>query len=190
MSADVNDLTVREPDPLEWDQYDDPTVGQRIPLPVKGVYTLIPTEAPKPGMTKADHYLQFELGPLVVQDPGQVWDQHEIRYTRVNAKRWPNKNASGLADYLRSHGYAGRPASNGEYEQAVVAMVNHPCRGLIDWEARCKQCGWRLKGMDKFPKDETGAYVTRVKCPTCSTTEKPVEAYANAVVKVFVGPTA
>jgi len=187
--SDINETEgLKAPDPVDFENYDDAGGGgQKIVLPPRGVYSLLPTEPPKVGKTK-DGYLQVELTPLELIPPGTPWEVQKINYTRVNTKKWPNKNANGFADYLRSHGYDGKPTSNEEYQGAAEALVGHPAQAVVDWEAYCKECRYTLKGMEKFPKNEDGTYEQRVKCPNCSTAENPKWIFANARVVAFVPP--
>lgn len=187
MTENINDTNLKPPDPIEG-EYEDGSSGQVI-LPPRGAYTLLPTAVPEFGATK-EGYLQANVTPLVVLDPGKGWDGHEIRFTRVNTKKWPQRNANGFADYLRSHGYQGVPRSNEEYRQAAESLTNHPAHGVVDWECYCKVCRYTLKGMEKFPKRDDGTYVQIINCPNCSTAEQPVRLFANARVVAFTPPTA
>jgi len=197
MSADVNDLNLREPDTFDWDEYE-PSAGVYV-LPPAGIYRLLPIELPVVGATQQDHYLQFELGPLAVMADGRPWDGFKINYQRVNVKPWPKRRSHGVADYLTSHGYQGRPQSNDDYIAAVQSLVNHPCVGVIDHKVYCKSCGYTLKGQDKLPKDESGATVTRMVCPngcretrvneqTGEATEQAKMLFVNVEVRAFVPP--
>jgi hypothetical protein len=185
MSDNINGTTdLREPDPLEWDEYQDGGGGTKIVLPTKGAYALLPTNPPDFSKPTKEGYLQAEL------TPGMPFDGYEVRFTRVNTKKWPKRNGNGLADYLRSHGYQGACRTNAEYQQVAEGLTNHPAHGVLDWEVYCKVCKHTLKGQEHFPKDAEGKSVQYINCPVCSTKETPVRLWANVRVVAFTPPPA
>jgi len=144
--ADVNDVQLREPDPIAADAYVDGG-SKVVPIPPKGTYTL-KTDSLEWGATK-EGYLQATLIEKVVA-PGQPFDGHEIRYDRVNTKKWPNREGSSIGDYLRAHGVPTIPGSNEAYRATVNAMVGRSHEAGIDWEV-FKSGGPQVKGMENFP---------------------------------------
>jgi hypothetical protein len=189
MADNINGITdLKPPDPLDFETYEDSTGGGKaFVMPPRGVYHFLPTAAPTFGATQ-EGYLSAMITPLVILDPGKEWDGFEVRYTRVNTKKWPKRNANGFADYLRSHGFQGGLSSNEEYQQAALSLTNHPAHGVADWEVYCKGCGFTLKGMANMPKNEDGTYATRMNCPNCSTAEEKKVLFANVRVVAFTPP--
>lgn len=189
MTDNINGISgLKAPDPIDYQDYEDGRAPKaKFALPDRGTYPLIPTEAPKWGATKKG-YLQADLTPLKIVAPGTDFDGYEIRFTRVNTQKWPKRNANGMADYLRSHGFQGVCQTNEEYQQAVEGLVGNPAHGVVDWEAYCKTCGFTLKGQANFPKDTEGKFVPYVNCPTCSTSEEAKRVWANVRVVAFVPP--
>lgn len=189
MADNINGITeLKPPDPIDFAEYDDSTGGGKpFVMPPRGTYNFLPTEAPEFGATK-EGYLSATITPLVVIDPGKEWDGFEVRFTRVNTKKWPKRNANGFADYLRSHGYQGALSSNDEYKEVAVALTNQPAHGVLDWEVYCKQCGFTLKGQANMPKNEDGTFATRMACPNCSTADEKKVLFANARIVAFTPP--
>jgi hypothetical protein len=148
--------TIRPPDPVQWDKYSDGGSGK--PLPPKGEYTLIPTKV-EIGRTK-EGYLQATVD-VTVQAPGTPFDGYLSRFNRFNTKNWPGKATSGAADYLAAHGITGQQTDQ-EYEQALVATLNRPFTGMLDWEIYDSATGYNLRGYDNFPTNADGQKVSRV----------------------------
>lgn len=192
--AELNGVELREPDPLKWDEYAGTTASPqgdakpRFVLAPKGVYTVLAKDRPTKGATR-EGYLQYELGNLILSAPGQPYDNQEIRYTRVNTKRWPNREASSLADYLVAHGDQTKPNTNAEYEAAVERVWATPAQVRVNWRGRCKSCGFEIKGYDDFPTRDDGSKASIVDCPTCKANdnqERPI--FANLEIKAFLTP--
>lgn len=185
--ADINDLQLKPPDPIEWDQYETGAKGA-FRLAPKGEYVLVAHDLPEKGATK-EGYLQYKFKVLKIQAPGTPWDQQEIRYTNVNTKRWPNRVGSSFGDYLLACGIAMRPATNEEYEQAIQATIGVPFRVRADWEAVCKEGNYhyRLKNEENFPLDtESNERLSSFLCPECLKVGKETRLFGNVVVKAFL----
>ncbi len=196
--SDINDLNgLREPDPIEWDSYDPGrTGGGSFVLPPKGAYTLLFTGEPK-RVPHKEGYLQYELTPITVIDPGKPWDGYQFNYSKVNTKQWSGRNASSIGDYLLSVGgeaaltVDGRyPTSNDDYINVVEGLVNPQFRAFLDQRAWCKTCnngkGRAWKGMASIPEDADGNKVTRFNCPSCSTEGNPVTVFVNVQISSFI----
>lgn len=152
-TSDVNTTQLREPDPIAADAYVDGG-GKVIPIPPKGVYTLVTDPQIEWGAT-SDGYLQATLTHKV-QDPGKPWDQHAVRYHRISTKKWPNREGSSMADYIRAHGVPTLPTSNAQYQATVQALAGRPFEAGIDWEIYNSALNLNLKGMDAFPTLPSG----------------------------------
>lgn len=149
--TDINTLDLKQPDPIDAAQYADGG-GKVIPIPPKGTYNLRINDV-EWGGTK-DGYLQATLTETVV-DPGKPWDGHEVRYDRVNTKRWPNRERSSIGDLIRACGVPQLPTGNDGYIQVVNALKGRTYEAGLDWEVY-KSGGPQLKGMEAFPEGPGG----------------------------------
>lgn len=159
--ADVNTTQLREPDPIAADKYVDS--GKIVPIPPKGTYTLTTTGI-EWGATN-EGYLQATLTHKV-NDPGKAHDGHEVRYHRINTKKWPNREGSSMQDYLRAHGVRDIPTSNLQYQALVNGLAGRSFEAGIDWEIYNTEKGVTLKGMESFPVDASGNRQDWVADPT------------------------
>jgi hypothetical protein len=176
---DVNTLTLREPDPIATEKYVD--AGKTvIPIPPRGTYTLQCVKVDKWEAT-ADQYLQAILTHKVVS-PGSPWDGHDIRFHRINTKKWPNREGSSMADYLRAHGVPTLPTNNAGYQAAVDALVGRSFEAGTDWEIYSTEHNVKLKGMENFPKGQDG----QPQPFTASATTPDKRVYANARIIFLV----
>lgn len=153
--ADVNTMTLREPDPIAAEAYVDGGQTTFKPIPPKGLYTLI-SKGVEWGATN-EGYLQAVL-THVVQAPGQPYDGHEVRFHRVNTKKWPNREGSSILDYLRAHGVTEIPVgagANERYRALVTALLGRPFQAGLDWEAFLSGVV-EVKGMENFPNTPDG----------------------------------
>ncbi|HYE80031.1 MAG TPA: hypothetical protein VEI97_18795 [bacterium] len=150
--TDINTLNLREPDPIAADSYVDGGGSKIVPIPPKGEYTLR-TAAVEWGATR-EGYLQATLTETVVA-PGKPFDGHEVRFDRINTKKWPNREGSSMADYLRAHGIVDLPRDNAGYMATVNALVGRTHEAGGDWEA-FKEGSVNLKGMENFPQGPGG----------------------------------
>lgn len=192
MAEDINTTQIAPPDPLDFNEVDENLAKPRkaFKLPDGGkVYTGIIRSVDQlaKGRTKRTGHLQYELKDLEIVAPGQPEDAFKIRFgTYINTmKSQLAGRGSSMIEYLRAHGYQGRPTTDAEYEGAVPLTVGRPFPFYANWEARCKQCNWKLKGFSKFPVAADGTRVSRVTCPNCSTADAPVTVFANLIVSSF-----
>lgn len=187
--VDINSLTLLPPDPVEWDAaLQAATKGAdkaAFKLAPKGTYTLLRKGPATPSATK-EGYLQFEFPALVIQDEG-LYKGQEIRFTKVNTKRWPDRPSSSLADYLLAAGYSGGARTNEEYATILEGLQAYPVKARCNWRSYCNPskggCGETLKGMEAHPTDAaTGEYLSAFLCPSC----KANKVFANLEVKAFI----
>jgi hypothetical protein len=176
--ADVNTTDLREPDPIAADGYVDGG-GKVIPIPPKGTYTLTTTNI-EWGADR-DGYLQATMTHKV-NDAGKAHDQHEVRYHRISTKKWPNREASSMGDYIRAFGVRELPTSNTQYQAVVNSLAGRPFEAGLDWEIYNQEKGVQLKGMDSFPETAGGGRQDWVPDPT----EKGKKLYARARVSFTV----
>jgi hypothetical protein len=128
-------------------------------LPAKGTYTLrapesFPTEAIT--RTKAGA-LQFQIDPTVV---GPADEGYTVRFSKISAKTFERsgQQVSQVGDYLRACGFRGLLTDEQAIADAVETTAGATYEAKLDWSAYNKRTGWRLDGMEKFPKNEDGTY--------------------------------
>lgn len=154
-------------------------------IPKAGRYTVrAPENFPQEafGATKAG-YLSVAVDPTIV---GPTNEGFPIRFTKVSAKTWNRGGVrvSQLGDYLRA---CGRRANVSADPQAQADAVEQTANSIYqidaDWRAYCKEDGFQVEGMDRFPSDGNGgklpyfAHPTlKAKDPTTGETIKVVDA--------------
>ena len=172
--ADISSLSGLNPvEPLDLDDsiYKDATEGR--PLPAEGVYTVrAPESFPSAafGTTKAG-YLSAQVDPTIV---GPTNEGYTLRFTKVSAKTFKRGgiNVSQLGDYLRATGRRNQVGGDTHAQaDAVEQTVNTIYQVDTQWRAYCKQCGFQLEGMGKFPSDGNGGYSPFTTCPNCKDPE-------------------
>jgi hypothetical protein len=158
----VDDLNLREPDPVEWDSYDEGG-GKFKPLAPEGIYTVV--EVAQPTIGSRDGYLSFTLANLKIVDEGPGKDQ-EIRFADISTKKWPNRNGSSMGDYLRAHGVVlqGKP-TNDDYKAAVGAVNGRPFKVSVVWNGRCPVCATYFRKADSYPTKDDGTKQSFMDCP-------------------------
>ena len=182
--ADLHDIQFEdEAVDVDHDNYVDPSeMGPPIPA---GTYQLRvgkPDFAVKDGwpVAKFDHTVE-----------GGEEDGKSIRFDTISTKPFERSGVkvSFAADFLRSCGDAGRPATKQQYVEALNAQEGKPFKAVVDWEAYCKVCENSVKGMRNFPQDENGVRQSLIPCPTgCTDDERgePNLIYANARITRYI----
>lgn len=158
----VDDLNLKEPDPVNWDTYDEG--GKKYkPLAPEGIYTVVETGQPTKG--SRDGYLSFTLSNLKIVDEGPGKDQ-EIRFADISTKQWPGRNASSMGDFLRAHGVklTGKP-TNANYEEAVQAVNGRPFKVSVQWNGKCPVCGTYFRKAEVYPTRDDGTKQSFMDCP-------------------------
>jgi hypothetical protein len=172
--------TIKPPDPIDWNNYDDRGTGK--PLPPKGEYQLIPVAIDTKRRTK-EGYFQATVDFKVVA-PGQPFDGYLSRFNRFSTKKWrEDANSNPAADYLRGFGMKGPFGSDAEYEKAIMATLNRPAKGLADWEIYDSATGFSLKRYEDFPTDDKGNKLTMVE-------KDKKKHFANVKVRYLVSTVA
>lgn len=183
--TDVNTLDLNPPEPIEGD-VEKGNVGKPFVMPPDGLYTGVLRVQPEVGKTREKGLLQFLLNPITIV--GGEHDGFEVRYTRINVQKWPNRNSNGVLDYLAAFGITEVPTTNERYIDLVRSTVGTPFAFWGRWEGKCKTCAFKLKGQAKFPKGAEGQLLSRIACPTCSKDEAhggDVVVFANLTVGSF-----
>ncbi len=176
MSADISALGNLLPvEPLDMENYQD--AQEARPLPPEGQYTVrAPESFPSTafGSTKAG-YLSAQVDPTIV---GPTNEGYTLRFTKVSAKTFKRGgvNVSQLGDYLRATGRRNQVGSDPQAQaDAVEQTANALYKVDVRWRAYCKNCGFVLEGMTKFPSDGNGGYVPWTACPNCKDPEDTEE---------------
>ncbi len=164
-SDTMSTLNLKEPDQVNWDAYESGSTYQ-APPPVLGPdlkpikYTgLIPQLTEAAFEATDEGYRQYILDPIVIARSGAGADGYKIRWTRVNTKKFISKKtgkpveASSVGNLLRSAGVQAKPQKNAEYDGAMKAIQGKPVQFTIDWEARNKDTGEKVRGYESFPED-------------------------------------
>ncbi len=160
--SDVAQLNLKEPDQIDWSNYN-PGSKYLPPPPAKGVDGKPITyfgQLPKEFTFEADQegYLQALVDPIVLTKNGQGVDGYSIRFTRVSVKQFQNKqgkpvNASSFGNLLRAASSTAKPQKNAEYEFALKQVGGRVVPFTIEWRAKNKDTGEEVKGYDNFPDD-------------------------------------
>ena len=159
--ADTAGLTLKEPQQIDWDNYN-PGKKYQAPPPAKGgdgkaiVYT---GQLPNTIGTEQDNdgYRRYTLDPIKLIKNGNGVDGYVIRFTRASVKPFEKngkvQNASAVGNVLRSAGVSAKPQRTAEYDAAMNAVKGRVISFTVDWEARNKETGETVRGYDNFPND-------------------------------------
>ena len=161
---DINSLNLREPDPIDYDNYDS---GERkaVVLPPKGVYTISVAAKPEAAATK-DNYLMINFPSLMIQAPGTAYDLAEIRFTKKSVKKYANREGTPLGDFLLAFGLKGQ-RTNEDYVNAALATENRSFTSSVDWRGYCSGCSTEhAKKMEDFPIGADGQRQQWMDCPS------------------------
>lgn len=177
--VDIAQFDLVEPDPIEWDQYQE--AGEYAPPPPKGEYM---GQAPPSWEFGAGKERQLLAKGTVTIKNGPA-DGYEVRYVTISNKKYKNRNASQMADYLRACGIASRPGSNQEFADLMASTCNRVFKFSLDWDAYCKDCGWSYtNGMAGFPVLPSGEHQPSIECPHCGQSIRArakIDRYVSAV---------
>lgn len=138
--------------------------AQEFRLPPAGKYTVrAPERFDATAFGKSNSgYLTAQVDPTIVgTTTGEpVGSGLQIRYVRVSAKTWTNKQGqpeSQLGRYLRAAGFKGNiPGDPQQQANAVEQTANRVYDVYVDWKARGEN--YELEGMTSFPKLPDGTH--------------------------------
>lgn len=188
--ADIANLgQLNQSEPLDMDLYQDVKERTGFQLPKKGRYTVrapenFPSEAF--GKTQAG-FLSAQVDPTIM---GPSNEGYRIRFTKCSGKTFKRGGVtvSQIGDYLRACGR--RVNVSGDPQELADAVENTAnltleCDG--DWRAYEKGTGWVLEGMENFPSDGQGGFISSVDSPTQKDENgKPAKVRANFVVTRWI----
>lgn len=155
--TDISQTNLKEPEQVDWENYGKTYVPPPAAVDAAGepiVYTGVIEAATE---TDADEdYLNFQLDLRITDEgPGKGVRLRTWASTKPFQKdgRPLKGNPNKLANFLRAAGLAAKPQLNSEYRASVNAAKVRPVRFVIDWEARNKDTGEKVKGFLNFPED-------------------------------------
>jgi hypothetical protein len=200
--ADTNQMNLREPEQINWDNY---ATGSKYVAPpqakdANGKYIVYTGQLPTTvGLdVTQEGFRSFVLDPIKLAKNGNGVDGYEIRFTRASVKKFNDRNgnpidASMAGNVLRAAGVVAKPQSNKEYEAAFKLAAGRVVPFTIDWVARNKETGEEIVGYDNFPldPDRPGQRKSILRAgdtlPNGQTVKSEV-LFANARVKFFQDP--
>lgn len=211
--SDTAQTRLREPDPVNWDQYASGSKYQAPPdvLGPDGKFIQFYVKV-KPKFDESkdfsatqEGFRSYQVGPLTVTKSGSA-DGYDIKFKYVNVKKRERNgkvvDSSSAGDFIRAAGITAKPQKNAEYDAAVRQTVGRVLPCTLDWEARNKDNEEEIHGVRAFPIDPTtGKRKAILKAgdiynvldakgmPTGETkTVKSEVLFANAVIKYFKDP--
>jgi len=161
--SDLSGLNLKQPQQTDWDNFNPQSKYQAPPpaIGADGKPIVYYGQAPKefaPGATP-DGLLSVRIDPITIVKSGSLGvDGYVIRFTDASLTPFKNKNgeptnAHKLGTYLRACGSIAKPQTNEEYMAAVRATAGKVFAFILDWEARNKDTGERVRGYKNFPDD-------------------------------------
>ena len=205
---------LREPDPMNWDEYAGGGSSYQAPPPALGpdgksiqyfVKVKPKFDEAKDFTATQEGFRSYQLGPLEVVKSGSA-DGYKINFKWVNVKKRERNgkviDSSSAGDFIRSAGITTKAQKNAEYDQAVRTTAGRVVPVVLDWEARNKDTEEKISGYLAFPLDPaTGQRKAILKKgdvynvldekgqPTGQTAEVKSEVlFANAYVRYFRDP--
>ncbi len=184
--ADISHLGPRND--VNLDLGDTYAVNQKktFQLPPKGKYTVqAPDGFAAEAFTRTKKgALQIDISPKIVGGP---FDGFGLRRQRVSTTPFERngQTVSMVGDYLIANGIRQTLADEQEVANAVESTSNRTYEVELDWLAEDWASGFKVKGMQNFPKLADGSYQSWVNHPTEIDSEtgnpKRVRAYLNIV---------
>lgn len=176
---------------VEWGTYDagKPKTSAK-PFPPKGDYTF-----QAPSVIGDDAFKQGAVGQTqVTLDPitivGGEYAGYAVRFTRLSSKKYGNRNACSMGDYLLSTQSPYRPQTHDQWVTAVQATAGAAFAGYGDWEAYDKVTGQTIcAGMDNFPlvdgPDGTKVRQRFIEVPDPTAPNGQRRVWANFIIKYY-----
>ena len=162
---DISGLgTLQTTEPLDLPQYKQ---TQEFRLPRKGRYILRSPEsfpATAFGATR-EGYLSAQIDPTIV---GPTNEGFKVRFTYLSAKQYRQSGqmVSQIGLYLKACGINSRvEGTPQEQADAIEKTAGSTFRADLDWVAENRATGFKLRGMENFPKLESGDYQSWVEDP-------------------------
>lgn len=202
---DSNGLGLKEPQQIDWDNYNPGSVFTVPPpaLDPEGKAIIYTGQLPSVIGTEQDNdgYRRYLLDPIKLVKNGNGVDGATIRFARASVKPYEKngktQNASAVGNLLRSAGVTAKPQTTAEYDAAVTASRGRIVSFTLDWEARDKNTGEQVRGYANFPNDPERPGQKKAilhagdEYTAADGTKQTVKAdvlFANARVRSFIAP--
>ena len=206
---DVAGTGLREPEQMDWDNYNPGSKYRRPPIPIdsegknRTFYATIPSEIGM-GATK-EGYRNYEFNSLVITKSGPDADGYNVRaWTSVKKFQKNGKpiEVSAAGNFLRAAGVLAKPQRNAEYDAAIKMTAGRVVPLTLDWSARNHQTGEEVRGYRNFPDDpdnpgtkkailnqgDTYTVTDRQGNITETKTVQSEVLFANGTVRFFLSP--
>jgi hypothetical protein len=163
-------------DPIEGDYQEGGKAF--VELPPEGKYMgQAPVFTDESFTNTREGYLKVIVDPITVQNPGGPGDGYKIRFSSLSAKKYSNRNASQVMDFLRACGLNVKPNSTEEVKQYIKACSGRTFQFALAWEGYDKNDPDRqIRGQEAFGGQR---YVT-------SNVDETVKIWANGKVKFYI----
>lgn len=172
---------------VSWDNYDKgqaPAAAR--PFPSKGLYLFqIPTTLDDSIFSKGDDgQLVALIDPLIML--GGEYAGYTMRFNRISNKRYGNRNACSMGDFLLAAGSPFRPTTEDQWKQAVLATAGQTMQVFCDWDAWDKVAKKELaKTEDAFPMDANGHRQRFFEVPDPTAPQGKRRVWANLKAKYY-----
>lgn len=158
--VDVNQLNLKEPERMDWDNYHEGSTWMRPPVPVgpDGKFLTYTGQVKGVDFDATDEgELVILADPIVLVQNNSDVDGYEIRFTRASTRKFQKNgkplDASMAGNLLRSAGVQAKPQRNAEYIAAAKAIVGRKLTFSLDWRAYDEDTQERIVGYENFPDD-------------------------------------
>lgn len=198
MIQDAAMLELNEPEQIDYENYDEGGPKSFSP-PAEGIYvgkvpvirdngTLIIDETNSFGKTQKGD-LKVSVDPIEIVAPGKPENGYKVRFTEFSAKKYVNRMASPMVDFLRACGSPARPKNNAELRAALKMVSGKTFKFSLQWEARDKGAGTRVQGAENFPKGTDGKPLPYITSEHEVDDQNRAKRYwANARIRYVVNP--
>lgn len=157
--SDTATTQLREPEQMDWNNYHTGSTYQAPPPALGPDGKAIIYHGQLPASYEAgvsdDGLKTFLWDNIKCVRSGNGADGYTFRFTRVSVKKFVKNgktlNASTAGNLIKSAGIQAKPQTNAEYEQAMKQAANKLVHFTIDWEAKGKDTGEKIKGYLAFP---------------------------------------
>lgn len=152
--ADVAQMELITPEQLNFDKYEDG--NKSFGPPPEGKYfgrvPIFPTnDDPNVFSSTQQGYLKIKVDPIELVD-----GSYKVRFTTLSAKKYANREANQIMDFIRACGLDLRPTTNEEYKAAIRQCSGRTAQFGLIWEAYNKADETTTKGARNFPTGEDG----------------------------------
>lgn len=162
--ADIAQLGLKEPEQVDWDNYNPGSKYTAPPEPADPAGNLVTFQGQLPStivpeVSEKSGYRTFLLDPIKIVKSGAGADGYEIRFARVSVEKFKSAdgtkvyNASSAGNLIKSAGSAAKPQKTFEYDSVLKQLQGKVVSFTLDWEAKNKETGEQIRGYRAFPVD-------------------------------------